>query len=82
MAICNVKSLHTSSNEVQNGKRAQRWEALLSEQALCMWLSGCTKLKLFVEVNGGILHHYIYLQPDTGRQISELCTYQSNSDTP
>lgn len=36
MAIYNVKSLHTFSSEVQNGKGAKRWEALPSEQALCM----------------------------------------------
>lgn len=35
MEIYNVKSRDTFSSEVQSGKGAKRWEALLSEQALC-----------------------------------------------
>jgi len=36
MEIYNVRSLDTFSSEVQSGKGAKRWEALLSEQASCM----------------------------------------------
>lgn len=36
METFNGKSLDTFSSEVQSGKGAKRWEALLSEQASCV----------------------------------------------
>lgn len=51
MEIYNAKSLDTFSSEVSTKwKRSKKMEALLFEQALCMWLLGYTKSKLSYEL--------------------------------
>lgn len=73
MEIYNVRSLDTFSSEVQSRKGAKRREALLSEQASCMWVLGCTTLKLFSESTVALYTTLPILKPEIGHQSSQLC---------